>query len=350
MGELRKIPNIGRQTEKELIEMGYTSIESLKGKCAGELYAEACALHGMQIDRCQLYLYRAVEYFLHAEHPDPEKCKWWHWKDEYVEVAPCGARCVECKRFPRNCKGCRTIRGKVFWLEYTGEKCCAVYDCCVNRRRKRNCGGCEQLPCERYKMDPTISEEQHAANLRKMLDNLKNSGIAETASEKEGTEVVIRPLRPDEAGILKDFLYDAIFLPEGADPLPREAVEDPSLSIYYEGFGSQRSDRALCAETGCRIVGVVWCRNMIGFGHVKDGIPELAMAVKEPYRNQGIGTRLLHAMLADLKRSRCTGVSLSVQKANFAYGMYRKAGFRTIRETDGEYLMKMDLTGFGGME
>ena len=32
MGELRKIPNVGKTTEKDLIEMGYRTIESLKGK------------------------------------------------------------------------------------------------------------------------------------------------------------------------------------------------------------------------------------------------------------------------------------------------------------------------------
>ena len=45
------------------------------------LYAEECRLRGCQIDRCQLYLYRAVVYFVNTENPDPAKCKWWLWKD-----------------------------------------------------------------------------------------------------------------------------------------------------------------------------------------------------------------------------------------------------------------------------
>ena len=61
MSELRKIPNVGKATEKDLIAMGYTTIESLKGKTAEQLYEEECALRGEIIDRCQLYLYRAVE-------------------------------------------------------------------------------------------------------------------------------------------------------------------------------------------------------------------------------------------------------------------------------------------------
>ena len=51
MSGLRKIPNIGERTERDLIAMGYTSIESLKGKRAEELYAEECALRGYTLDR-----------------------------------------------------------------------------------------------------------------------------------------------------------------------------------------------------------------------------------------------------------------------------------------------------------
>ena len=56
MSELRKIPNVGKTTEKDLIAMGYTTIASLKGKKAEQLYKEECALRGELIDRCQLYL------------------------------------------------------------------------------------------------------------------------------------------------------------------------------------------------------------------------------------------------------------------------------------------------------
>ncbi len=56
MSELRTIPNIGACTEQDLILMGYTTIASLRGKSAEELYAEECRLRGCTLDRCQLYL------------------------------------------------------------------------------------------------------------------------------------------------------------------------------------------------------------------------------------------------------------------------------------------------------
>lgn len=146
---LRKIPNVGSQTEQDLIAMGYTSIASLKGKKAEDLYEEECRLRGCTIDRCQLYLYRALEYFVHTENPDREKCKWWYWKDDYFYPSPCGARCVDCASFPKECNGCRKIKGKVFWLQYTGDAVCPIWKCCKEQKRE-NCGGCPDLPCGRF--------------------------------------------------------------------------------------------------------------------------------------------------------------------------------------------------------
>ena len=173
MGELSRIPNVGKATEKDLIAMGYTTVESLKGRTARQLYDEECALRGELIDRCQLYLYRAVEYFINTPEPDPQKLKWWYWKDEFVEPSPCGAVCAECGLFPQTCGGCRKIKGKVYWLQYTGDNVCKVYDCCVNGNGHKNCGACEKLPCERFTKDPTVSDEENAAHLESMVKRLK---------------------------------------------------------------------------------------------------------------------------------------------------------------------------------
>ena len=44
MSELRKIPNVGKRTEEDLIAMGYATIASLRGIPAQRLYEEECAL------------------------------------------------------------------------------------------------------------------------------------------------------------------------------------------------------------------------------------------------------------------------------------------------------------------
>ena len=175
MSELKKIPNVGRRTEQDLFAMGYTTIGSLKGKTGEQLYAEECALRGCTIDRCQLYLYRAVEYFVNSPAPDPQKCKWWYWKDEFVKPSPCGAVCAECGLYPSQCAGCHKIKGKVYWLQYIGAEVCPVYDCCVNDKQHENCGSCEKLPCAKFNKDPTISDEQNEANLKIMTERLRRN-------------------------------------------------------------------------------------------------------------------------------------------------------------------------------
>ena len=59
----------------------------------------------------------------------------------------------------------------------------------------------------------------------------------------------------------------------------------------------------------------------------------------EEYRGQGIGTELLRAMMDALEREGVRQVSLSVQKGNPAVRLYRRVGFRIVRETEEEYIM-----------
>ncbi len=40
---------------------------------------------------------------------------------------------------------------------------------------------------------------------------------------------VYRLIEPTEYDVLKVFLYEAIFIPEGVAPLPRDIIFDPSL-------------------------------------------------------------------------------------------------------------------------
>ena len=81
MSELRKIPGVGKETEKDLIRLGYPTIASLKDADPEEIYQRDCMEQGVTIDRCQLYVYRCAVYYASTPHPDPEKLKWWAWKD-----------------------------------------------------------------------------------------------------------------------------------------------------------------------------------------------------------------------------------------------------------------------------
>ena len=139
--------------------------------------------------------------------------------------------------------------------------------------------------------------------------------------------------------MLTDFLYEAIFIPEGTEPPPRDIIERPELRVYTEDFGSRKGDHALAAVSDGRIVGAVWVRIMNDYGHVEEDTPSFAISLYKEYRGRGAGTALMREMLALLKREGYKQASLAVQKVNYAVKMYKNTGFETIRETDEEYIM-----------
>ena len=153
----------------------------------------------------------------------------------------------------------------------------------------------------------------------------------------------IRELRPQETDILRDFLYEAIFIPEGVEPPDRSIIELPELKVYYQDFGSRPGDNCFVAETDGRIIGAVWTRIMNDYGHVDDMTPSFAISLYKEYRGMGIGTRLMRAMLDELRKQGYLRASLAVQKANYAVSMYEKTGFKTVSENDEEYIMVCDL-------
>lgn len=153
----------------------------------------------------------------------------------------------------------------------------------------------------------------------------------------------IRTLKNDEIPLLKEFLFEAIFIPEGVTPPPKDIVEKPELRVYTEDFGERRGDNCLVAVIDSQIVGAVWTRIMDDYGHVDDDIPSFAISLYKKYRGHGIGTRLMKEMLSLLKKQGFKKASLAVQKANYAVKMYKDVGFKTVDENDEEYIMVCEL-------
>ena len=163
--------------------------------------------------------------------------------------------------------------------------------------------------------------------------------MAECAYLSSMKKHVIREIRTEEISLLNDFLYEAIFIPEGVSAPPRSIIGNEELLVYVRDFGKMADDRCLVAEVDGKIVGAVWTRVMDDYGHIADGIPSLAISLYKDFRGRGIGTELLREMLQLLRHDGYKQVSLSVQKANYAFRMYLKAGFEVLKETEEEYLM-----------
>lgn len=151
--------------------------------------------------------------------------------------------------------------------------------------------------------------------------------------------IKIRKLKDGEQAFLEDFLYEAIFIPEGVEAPPREIIRLPELQVYIMDFGKAPDDICFLAEVEGKVVGAVWVRVMEDYGHLEEGVPSFAISLYKEYRGQGIGTELMKRMLQELEGRGYEKASLAVQKANYAVRMYQKVGFEIVGENEEEYLM-----------
>lgn len=157
-------------------------------------------------------------------------------------------------------------------------------------------------------------------------------------------DYTIRAITDKEYPLLEDFLYEAIFIPQGVEPPPQSITNNAELQVYVKDFGKYPDDRCLVAEVGGKVVGAVWIRIMNDYGHIDDETPSFAISLYKEYRGHGIGTALMEKMLDILRENNYAKASLAVQKANYAVKMYKKVGFEVISESDEEYIMVCSLT------
>lgn len=156
-------------------------------------------------------------------------------------------------------------------------------------------------------------------------------------------EYTIREIKETEYSLLENFLYEAIFVPEGVEPPPKSIVNTPDLQVYIENFGSQTHDKALVTEINHKVIGAVWIRIMHDYGHIDNKTPSFAISLYKEYRGLGIGTEMMKQMLKVLKNFGYRQASLAVQKANYAVKMYQNIGFEIVDENEQEYIMMIYL-------
>ena len=150
-------------------------------------------------------------------------------------------------------------------------------------------------------------------------------------------DYIIRNMREDEWHLLEEFLFQAIYVPEGFEgEVSRDIVrDDPKCRAAYEGFGSLPDDQAMVAVVDGEVVGACWVRTTDEYGHT----------LFEEFRGRGIGTELMQRMLDDLLRVGYARTSLSVQKENPAARLYARLGFRSVGNgvDETEWLMIREL-------
>jgi len=139
-------------------------------------------------------------------------------------------------------------------------------------------------------------------------------------------ELIVRAATPADAPFLWRVLALAASM-DGAEGSIAIAKTDPKLAVYLDGY-----DVGFVAERQGIAVGAAWLR----CGEPMEGkvwtlsLPELVIASIPEVRGEGVGTRLL-AAIVDASRGRFAAIALSVREENPAVRLYERFGFVTER-------------------
>jgi ribosomal protein S18 acetylase RimI-like enzyme len=140
-------------------------------------------------------------------------------------------------------------------------------------------------------------------------------------------------------------LVASAWRPDGPTGSVEEILERSELAHYIAGW-PQPGDLGVVAEDESP-VGAAWIRLLPesdpGFGFVNASTPELSMGVVQEWRGQGVGARLLEALISSARAHNLAGISLSVNPDNYALRLYERVGFREVRELNGSLTMVLHL-------
>jgi len=78
---LESVPGIGKSLAADLRSLGIRKVSDLANRNPKQLYRALESRMHAHVDRCVLYAFRCAVYYASHKRYDPEKLKWWNWKD-----------------------------------------------------------------------------------------------------------------------------------------------------------------------------------------------------------------------------------------------------------------------------
>ncbi|MGB1206413.1 MAG: GNAT family N-acetyltransferase [Chitinophagales bacterium] len=149
-------------------------------------------------------------------------------------------------------------------------------------------------------------------------------------------QIIYRQIKSTEHFFLEEMLYEALFVPVGKPRFSKSILNEPTIRKYINNWNESNGDIAILALHENELIGAIWGRKFQienkGYGYIDNEIPEISMAIKEKYRNKGIGTTLLHQIELKYIQSGVCKISLSVAKQNPARFLYERNGYKFYEE------------------
>jgi len=157
-----------------------------------------------------------------------------------------------------------------------------------------------------------------------------------------------RSVAAADVPFLRAMLYEAAFWnPTTPRPEIREAMADPHLAHYINGWGRPGDLAVIAFDVAEQSAGAAWPRLFSpaapGYGFIDEGTPELSIGVRAEHRGHGAGTALMSALLDTARAHGIAAVSLSVDPANPSLRLYQRFGFVRAGESGGSWTMRLAL-------
>ncbi|HVA19954.1 MAG TPA: GNAT family N-acetyltransferase [Solirubrobacteraceae bacterium] len=160
----------------------------------------------------------------------------------------------------------------------------------------------------------------------------------------------IRLAQANDSEFLAQMLDEAFYWrPDGSRPPMDTFLREPHLARYTEGCGRAGDFGVIGEDVETRaLIGACWARTFTdadhGYGYVDATTPEITLAVVRASRSQGVGRRLIAALMDQARGQGVTRLSLSVEDENRgARHLYESVGFVTVGRVDNADTMLIRL-------
>ncbi len=175
------------------------------------------------------------------------------------------------------------------------------------------------------------------------------TSMSTQSQEHQGERLMeLRASQQSDLPFLKQMLYEAVFWRNSpTKPAFEEAFALPEVNKSLADWGERDGDIAVVATIDMKPVGAAWLRywtedNHIR-GYIEDNIPALVIAIRQEYRHQGIGGKMITWLIDYASKHTIPKISLMVSKDNYAINVYRQQGFVEYDDRGNSLLMLREI-------